>query len=181
MRIYLAGFMGSGKSTVGPKVADRLNLGFLDLDDHIESAAGRSIPDIFAEEGEMGFRQRETRALWDTADRDDVVVALGGGTIVDDANREFAKEHGLVIYLRVPAKGVVERVADEADHRPLLQDEYGEPLSREAMRQRIERMLSERRSAYEQADVTVEADRPPDTVAGIVAEIAEVWQHRAQG
>ena len=179
MRIYLAGFMGSGKSTVGPKVADRLNLGFLDLDDHIESTAGRSIPDIFAEEGEMGFRQRETRALWDTADRDDVVVALGGGTIVDDANRDFATEHGLVIYLQVPAKVVVERVADEADHRPLLQDEHGKPLSREAMRQRIERMLSERRSAYEQADVTVEADRPPDTVAGIIAEIAEVWQHRS--
>ena len=181
MRLYLAGFMGSGKSTVGPTVADRLDVDFLDLDDAIEDAAGRSIPAIFAEEGEMGFRQRETRALWETAERENLVVALGGGTIVDDANRDFATDHGLVVYLQVPADVIVDRVADGAAHRPLLQDEQGEPLSRTAMQQRIERMLSERRHSYQQADVTVEADRPPDTVAGIVAEIAEVWKHRGAG
>lgn len=175
MRMYLAGFMASGKSTVGPQVADRLGLDFRDLDEIIEASAGRTIPEIFAEEGEMGFRQRETRALWDTADWEDVVVALGGGTIVDDANRAFAKEKGLLVYLQVPAETIVERVAEDAAHRPLLQDDQGEPLAPPAMRQRIERMLSERRSAYEQAHVTVDAGRPPDALAEILAEIAEVW------
>jgi len=176
--MYLAGFMASGKSTVGPKVAARLGLEFCDLDDVIAASAERTIPEIFAEEGEMGFRQRETRALWDTADTEDVVVALGGGTIVDDANRAFAKEHGMLVYLQVPADIIVKRVAEEAAHRPLLQDAHGEPLPRQAMRQRIERMLSARRAAYEQAHVTVDAHRPPDTLAEILAEIAKVWERK---
>lgn len=172
--------MASGKSTVGPRVAARMNFDFVDLDDVIEADAGQPIPEIFAEEGEMGFRQRETKALWRMGERDDVVVALGGGTIVDDANRAFAKEHGVVITLQVPAETILARVADDAAHRPLLQDASGAPLSREAMRSRIERLLTRRRSAYQQAHTTVDADRPPDTVADIVTEIATVWKHKGE-
>jgi shikimate kinase len=178
MRIYLSGFMASGKSTVGPILARELGYDFMDLDDAIEEAAGRSIPEIFAIEGELGFRQRETEALWQTADRDDLVVALGGGTIVDDANREWALDHGLVVTLDVDAGTLLDRLGDEADHRPLLQDEEGRPLGREAMRRRIEQMLSERRSAYAQAHATVDATRPPEVVAAVIAEVATVWRHR---
>jgi shikimate kinase len=180
MRIYLAGFMASGKSTVGPRVAERLDLGFLDLDDDIERRAGQSIPDIFASEGEVGFRQRETEALWATADRDDLVVALGGGTVIDESNRSFVCDHGLAVFLRVPAATIVDRVAGEAEHRPLLQDETGEPLERDAIHRRIERMLSDRRAAYEDLDVTVDADRPVDEVVGVVSEVAEAWKHRGE-
>lgn len=178
MRIYLSGFMASGKSTVGPILARELGYDFMDLDDAIEEAAGRSIPEIFAVEGELGFRQRETEALWQTADRDDLVVALGGGTIVDAANREWALDHGLVVTLDVDVATLLERLSDAADRRPLLQDEEGRPLEREPMRRRIERMLSERRSAYAQAHATVDATRPPETVAAVIAEVATVWHHR---
>jgi len=178
MRIYLSGFMASGKSTVGPKLAARRDMTFLDLDDAVEAAAGKSIPEIFAIEGELGFRQRETRALWDTAEMDDAVIAMGGGTIVSEENREWATENGLVVTLKVSADAILERVADEASHRPLLQDDDGEPLDRLAMRQRIERMLSERRAAYEQVHATVDGERDPATIAAVIDEIATVWSRR---
>jgi len=178
MRIYLAGFMASGKSTVGPILADRRGLPFVDLDARIEEEAGRSIPAIFAQEGELGFRQRETAALWSTADLDAAVIALGGGAIVNDANREWTKEHGLLVTLEVSADAILDRVAGEAGQRPLLQDEDGAPLDRLAMRQRIEHMLSRRRAAYEQVHATVDAEREPETVAAVIDEIATVWSRR---
>lgn len=178
MRIYLSGFMASGKSTVGPILARELGYDFIDLDEEIESAAGRSIPEIFAAEGELGFRQRETEALWQTAEREEVVVALGGGTIVDDANREWMLEQGLVVTLDVDAETLLDRLGEGAGERPLLQDEEGRPLQREAMRRRIERMLSERRSAYAQAHASVDGSRPPEVVAAVIEEVAMVWRRR---
>jgi shikimate kinase len=168
MHVYLAGFMGSGKSTVGPLVAQQLGVDFVDLDDIIEAHAGRSIPSIFAEQGEAAFRQMETDALRATADRSEAVIALGGGTIVDDANRAFAQSHGLLIYLEVSTTTILERVAEGAAHRPLLQDKTGTPLSPDQMRARIERMLAARRPAYEAVPVTVDAAQPPDVVAQAV-------------
>ncbi|HKL87422.1 MAG TPA: shikimate kinase, partial [Salinibacter sp.] len=103
MRIYLTGFMASGKSTVGPKVAARLGCTFLDLDRLIAVHDGRSIPEIFAQDGEGRFRELETAALRKTVDTDNLVVALGGGALVDEENRAFAKEHGRVVYLEVDA------------------------------------------------------------------------------
>lgn len=170
MRVYLAGFMGSGKSTVGPLAAERLGVDFVDLDDVIEARAGRSIPALFADEGEAAFRQMETDALHATADRSHAVIALGGGTIVDDANRTFAQSHGLLIYLKVPADTIVQRVADGAAHRPLLQDDTGTPLSIDQMRSRIEQMLDARRPAYEAAALTIDANRRPSVVARAVAD-----------
>ena len=176
MRVYLVGFMGSGKSTVGPLVAEQLGLGFMDLDDAIEARAGQSIPVIFSEQGEAAFRQMEADALRATADRPDAVIALGGGTIVDDANRAFAQSHGVLIYLEVSAATIIERVAEGAAHRPLLQDETGTPLPRDRMQARIERMLDARRAAYEAASVTIDADRVPDVVAREIAAVVEAKQ-----
>ncbi len=173
VRIYLTGFMASGKSTVGPKVADRLGLSFLDLDDRIEEEAGQSIPSLFAEEGEEAFRQREAKALQQTTDADDLVVALGGGALVDADNRAFAKEHGWVVYLKVPPETVVERVGDAADERPLLQDEEGTPLPPDRMRARVEEMLVDRTPTYADAHVTVDATR---SVAEVVDDVVAVVQ-----
>jgi shikimate kinase len=172
MHIYLAGFMGSGKSTVGPLAAEELGLDFVDLDDVIEASVGQSIPAIFAERGEAAFRRMETDALHATAHRADAVVALGGGTIVDDANRSFARSNGLLVYLKVSAGTIIERVAEGAAHRPLLQDETGTPLSMDRMRARIEQMLSARRAAYEAAHVTIDAGRPPSVVAQSIVDAA---------
>ena len=141
MRIYLTGFMASGKSTVGPKVAARLGCTFLDLDRLISAHEGRSIPEIFEEDGEERFRELETAALHKTAETHDLVVALGGGALVNDENRAFVKEHGRVVYLEVGAGTVLDRVGDEADQRPLLQDEGGTPLSSAAMEEWVAQML----------------------------------------
>jgi shikimate kinase len=166
MRIYLTGFMASGKSTVGPKVAARLGCTFLDLDRLIAVHEGRSIPTIFAEDGEERFRELETQALHQTVEQDNLVVALGGGALVDDENRAFAKENGRVVYLEVDAETVVARVGDEADQRPLLQAEDGTPLSGAAMHSRVEGMLAEREAAYADAHATVDA-------TGAVSEVVD--------
>lgn len=170
MRIYLTGFMASGKSTVGPKVAARLGCTFLDLDRLIAVQEGRSIPQIFVEDGEERFRELETAALHETTDRDNLVVALGGATLVDDANRAFAKEHGRVVYLEVGPDTVLDRVGDEASQRPLLQDEDGTPLTEPKMRERIERMLEERGSSYTDAHAAVDATASVSTVVDAVTD-----------
>lgn len=176
MRVYLAGFMGSGKSTVGPPAAEVLGLDFLDLDDQIEQRAERSIPAIFEAGGEAAFRQIEREALHCTAEHDQVMVALGGGTVVAEANRTFAQSNGLLIYLEVSVDTILERVADGAAHRPLLQDEHGTPLSMDRMRARIERMLEARRAAYEAAPVTVDANRSVEAVVLDVTTAVQAWQ-----
>ncbi|MEF8797593.1 MAG: shikimate kinase [Salinivenus sp.] len=171
MRIYLNGFMASGKTSVGPRVAARLGLTFIDLDRLIRAHDGRSIPTIFAEDGEAAFRDLERAALRTTAEPDDLVVALGGGALVPDPNRAFAKEHGRIVHLEVDPETVLERVGDEADQRPLLQDEEGTPLSRDRMRERIEALLADRRAAYTDAHASVDATQSLDDVVAAVAAV----------
>jgi len=168
MRIYLNGFMASGKSTVGPRVAARVGATFIDLDRLITAHDGRSIPEIFEADGEAGFRALEREALHKTATTDDLVVALGGGALVNDDNRAFAKEHGRIVYLEVDPATILDRVGDEADQRPLLQDESGTPLSPDAMDDRISTMLADRRAAYEDAHVTIDATAAVDAVVDAV-------------
>lgn len=179
MRIYLNGFMASGKSTVGPRVAARAGATFIDLDRLITAHDGRSIPEIFDEDGEEGFRALEREALHKTADSDDLVVALGGGALVDDDNRAFAKEHGKIVYLKVNAETILDRVGDEAEQRPLLQDETGTPLPPEKMKTRISEMLGNRRSAYTDTHATVDAT--PDISAVVDAVTETVREHGWMG
>jgi len=171
MRVYLTGFMASGKSTVGPKAAARLGQPFLDLDRLITAHDGRSIPTIFAEDGEEHFRALEADLLRRTAETDDLVVALGGGALVDDENRAFAEEHGRVIYLEVPVDTLLERVADDGTRRPLLEDDTGTRLSRTDQRTQIEEMLDARRPTYESAHHTIDADRPVEAVVERIVEV----------
>ena len=170
MRIYLNGFMASGKSTVGPRVAARVGATFIDLDRLITAHDGRSIPAIFEEDGEEEFRALERDALRKTADTGDLVVALGGGALVDEDNRTFAKEHGRIVHLEVDPETILDRVGDEADQRPLLQDEAGTPLPPDRMRKRISAMLDDRRAAYTDAHATVDATAPVDKVVDAVTE-----------
>ena len=164
MRVYLTGFMASGKSTVGPRAAARLGQPFLDLDRLITAHEGRSIPTMFAEDGEDYFRTLETEMLSRTTEIDDPVVAVGGGALVDDDNRAFAKEHGLVVYLKVPVDTILERVAGDDTRRPLLEENTGTRLPHDEQRNRIEELLDERRASYEAAHHTLSADRPVEEV-----------------
>jgi shikimate kinase len=172
MRIYLTGFMASGKSTVGPKAAARLGQPFLDLDRLITAHDGRSIPAIFDEDGEEHFRALETELLHRTTETDDLVVALGGGALVDDDNRAFAKEHGQVIYLDVPVDTLLNRVVNDGTRRPLLEDDTGARLPREEQRTRIEELLDARRPTYEAAHHTIDADRSVEAVVERIVEVA---------
>jgi shikimate kinase len=99
--IYLMGCMGAGKSTAGRLLARVLGRDFLDLDEQIVARAGRSISQIFEDEGERGFRQREHDALRQVAQRENIVVALGGGAVLRDDNWELVQQSGITIYLKV--------------------------------------------------------------------------------
>jgi shikimate kinase len=170
--------MASGKSTIGPLVARRLGLAFTDLDARIEAEAQQMIAEIFAAEGEAGFRTREAEALRALEAHDDIVVALGGGTVVDDANRAWVLGHGCMVYLSVPPGVILDRVASAAAHRPLLQDESGEVLARAAMHAKIRRMLRDRQPAYRSAHCIVDAAQPPVQVAARVAREVQAYASR---
>lgn len=117
--VFLIGFMGAGKSTVAELVAHRSGWPCIDLDHVVESADGRTIARIFAEDGESAFRQRESDALASLADAPRSVVACGGGVVTRDENRALLKRLGRVVYLRVTAEEMLARVGEDPG-RPLL-------------------------------------------------------------
>ncbi len=111
MRVYLTGFMASGKSSLGRNVAMELGFEFIDLDAAIEAEAGKTVGEIFREDGEPAFRAAEAAALRATSDLDNHVIAVGGGTLVPDANMDWALEHGTVVFLDLPAEELVRRLS----------------------------------------------------------------------
>jgi shikimate kinase len=122
-RIYLIGYRGTGKSTVGPLVAARLGWRFVDADDMLEKRAGQAIQDIFTAEGEAGFRDREEAILSELARLDNHVIATGGGAILRPANRERLRATGLVAWLTAPAPTIWQRLQADpttASRRPAL-------------------------------------------------------------
>lgn len=117
-RFFLVGFMGTGKSTLGRLVAERMNLPFVDLDERVETAAGTSVSRIFALEGEEGFRRRESAALARLIESPgQFVVATGGGTFALEENRRLMKSAGVVVWLDVPLDEILGRI--EGEDRPL--------------------------------------------------------------
>ena len=141
--------MGSGKSTVGRLVAQDLEFQFVDTDSLIEEKAGISIAEIFATEGEEAFRQLEREMISELARKDRVVIATGGGAIMNPENFASLKSHALVICLWANAESIHERTKHQT-HRPLLQGE--DPL------EAIRTMLAEREPVYKQADVIVNTE-----------------------
>lgn len=119
-RIFLVGPMGAGKTTIGKKLARALRLRFVDCDHEIELRTGATIPLIFDIEGEAGFRAREKRVVDDVTREDGVVVATGGGAILDPENRAVLQERGFVVYLHAPLEHLLARTRGDTN-RPLLQ------------------------------------------------------------
>lgn len=155
--MYLIGMPGSGKSEVGRIVADALQMPFADLDEEIEREAGMSIAEIFAAEGESGFRRRETSVLSRVSSRNRMVVACGGGTVLDPDNRTLLRAGGTVVWLNVPAEVIVERL-DFDGGRPLLRAPED-----------VDALLKEREPLYrESANVVVDADGELEAVAAEV-------------
>ena len=155
--VYITGFMGSGKSTIGPILANTLGWDFYDLDKVIENKTGRKIREIFEKEGEDHFRKLETETLKEISNSDKVVVSLGGGTIASEENLEILKETGKVIYLKVSLKSVYERLKYKRD-RPALIKDISEDVSKEELTDRINKLMDARAKYYEQADYTIDTD-----------------------
>jgi shikimate kinase len=153
--------MGSGKSVVGALVAYRAGAPFFDLDFMIESEAGMTIPEIFSSRGEAGFRALESRLLPSTL-REGTVVALGGGTSMDDANWQLIRDRATSVYLELPFATIWERVGRN-ENRPLVAGR---------LRKEVESLFDRRRPRYEQAAYRVDADRSPDDVA---TDVLALW------
>lgn len=168
-RILLTGFMGSGKSTVGPIVADRLGYRFIDLDVRLAETVGRPVEVLFVEKGEETFRAIETAVLSQVLEEDKVVIATGGGALVSDATMAMAKDLGLVIFLDTTPEVLAGRL-ELSINRPLLEDENGEILGGTALINRIEELLKRRRRYYDKAHATISVTdlAPPDVAAEVV-------------
>jgi shikimate kinase len=147
MKIVLTGFMGTGKSVVGRRLAERLALRFIDLDDAIEESAGMTISEIFACEGERGFRRRERELIASIADRTNCVVATGGGAMLDPDNVRNLRDQSILICLKAEPAVILERLGTDIS-RPLMQ-----ATDRLA---RIQELLQQRGPAYAQADFCIE-------------------------
>ena len=132
MIITLTGFMGSGKTTVGKVLADFLGCPFMDLDDLVVKKAGKSIPDIFAQDGEPAFRQLEARLLRQTVEKyaeNTVVLALGGGAVLAPASAALLQEKTVCIYLRATLETLLARLEGETAGRPLADADLAARLS----------------------------------------------------
>ncbi len=149
MKVYLIGFMGSGKSFLGHRLATQLDLDFHDLDDQIEQEAGMTISDIFNRHGEDHFRKIEQQVLQATKPLKQVVISTGGGVPCFFDNMYWMKQQGLTVYLQTDPHLLAERLQREMAHRPLLAH-----LSREELVQFIEDKIAARADFYEQAQIT---------------------------
>ncbi len=161
--IYLVGFMGCGKSTVGAKLADEIGWRFLDLDHFIEDQQQKSIASIFEAQGEPAFRQIEADALQsviqETYRGRATVASLGGGAFPWPGNRERLEDAGVTIWLDVPFARIEKRISNQ-DHRPLARDP-----------KKFRELFDKRRSFYSQADYTIpfNTDYAQDAVQAILA------------
>lgn len=155
--VYLTGFMGSGKSTIGPILANTIGYEFVDVDKQIETNERRVVNEIFSTDGEKYFREVEQGVLDDVSKLRWVVVSLGGGTVTRAENLQLVKNSGVLIYLKADPIQILQRLRYKTD-RPLLKDADGLPLNEEQMMERIRWMIHDRDRFYSQADVVVKTD-----------------------
>jgi shikimate kinase len=156
--LALLGMMGAGKTTVARELGDRLGRRVVDTDDEIRRWTGRSIPELFADHGEAGFRDLERQVIEELSRFHDLVIALGGGAVLRDDNVASLLLTGVLVELRAAPEVLIERLTGESDDRPLL----GSP---EELAARIRAVHAERADRYaEVADLTVDAERTPDLI-----------------
>jgi len=170
-RIYLTGFMASGKSTVGLALAEALHKNFFDLDLEIESRLGKSIAQIFKDEGAAFFREVEREVLIELSQLPNAVIALGGGTLLDYENLELVQQSGISICLTATPEEIWKRI-EHTDKSHLITGPAGsgsERLTTNQIYDRISLLMSIRKPGYEQSQLTI--DSTGKTIPQIVQEI----------
>lgn len=166
--IVLVGMMGAGKSSIGVRLARRLDIGFVDADTEIETAADMSIEEIFAAHGETFFRDRESRVIARLLKRKPCILATGGGAFANPETRHLIKSRALSIWLRVPLDELVRRVKRKPEKRPLLADTD--------IRKTLRRLLDERGPAYGEADIIIDSNHHDhdEVVEKILGRLQEI-------
>lgn len=164
-KIFLTGFMGSGKSTIGPLLAGRLGWSFIDTDRRVEELAQRSVSEIFQEQGEVRFRELETQVLAEAVGLPNRVISLGGGALLNEKNWA-AVDANHTIYLRAETATLNRRLETTKARRPLLPDGLSEGL--------ISELLERRRTGYERARIQISTDdKTPDEVTAEILQALE--------
>ncbi|HEX9983425.1 MAG TPA: shikimate kinase [Thermoanaerobaculia bacterium] len=162
MKIYLVGFMGAGKTTIGRELASRIDAPFFDLDELIETAEKTTIKNLFAQQGEPYFRKRERDLLRSTKYLDAAVVATGGGTFTFDENIQFIQSEGLSVYLSAPYALLRSRIGEKSD-RPLFRDDLA-----------THELYANRIRYYRMSDITLEIreeETPNEIVERLLLEL----------
>ena len=134
--IILCGFMGCGKSSIGRKLAYKTNREFVDMDKYIENKTGMTVAEIFAEKGESGFREIETEACRELSEKDDLIIAAGGGTLTIPKNVDILKKSGRILFIDVSYENLCERLKRDT-RRPLLQVENRNEVIKELLEKRL--------------------------------------------
>lgn len=148
MKIFLIGFMGSGKSFAGKRLASKLKMDFIDLDDYIEKKENQSISEIFSSKKEKGFRQLEKKYLKSLSKKENTIIACGGGTPCFYNNIDWMNKNGITIYLKASNNLLFQHLKKGRSKRPLLQN-----LSDAGLKRFIKSKVEERASQYEQAKI----------------------------
>lgn len=173
--IYLTGFMGVGKSTVGTELASILKRDFIDTDALIQKAAGLSIPEIFSKKGESYFREVEHSQINSLSKNSkNSIVSLGGGALMNPLSLSEVKKSGMLIYLSADARNILERINTQKEERPLLAN-----LSTDKQLIKITELLAARKNVYEQAMVEINTDKKDvsDICFAIISAIG-IWQQK---
>lgn len=161
MRIFLIGFMGSGKTYTGRRLAALLALPFMDLDDYVSARAGRSIPEIFEQYGEAYFRSLEGEALVSLTPLPSFVMATGGGTPCHHGQIDLLNKLGTTVFIDPPEAVLLHRLSSQTASRPLLR-------SATSLAETVRGKLAARRACYEKAHLHIHHDNPEDDVARLV-------------
>lgn len=153
-RVFLMGFMGAGKTTLGKALAKDLGISFIDLDQYIECRFMKSVSQIFALKGEQGFREIESRMLREVGDFDDVIVSCGGSTPLIGDNMDFMLEHGQTVYLKCDNETLLRRLKVARSQRPLIASKTDDELAAF-----IESETARREPGYLKAEFICPGDR----------------------
>lgn len=154
MLVYLIGYMGSGKSTYGKRLAEELGLAFIDTDDRISESKSLSIPQIFEQYGEAYFRKLESEVLKDISKLDHHIIATGGGLACNSEHLRIMHKTGLCIYLNANSETLYQRLSKEKEERPTISG-----LSDHALKTKITEQLKEREFYYSQAQINFNTEQ----------------------